>query len=452
MGLYSSAADLNLNLDLDYTFQSYAFVGLPEGRYNMSANYKRMQQQRNNLVLSAGQVLNADYKFYEQPVEGGYNLAGRLTTTISGQWVSSIYLIHNGATWLVNLDDTGYYSVNDIPAGRYTLVVYSSNPSLDYTIQDFEIDKVHTEFNYQYMGHSPEGTGTLHGRVIDPEGGSLNNKQFWLKRIKDDFSYLPGSYSWGGITDGEGSFMMYGLEPGVYELSAGDGMVRGETNVQITSDTESYRNVRTAPFSSAKYIQGTIKSLDGTARIGVPVRLYSSVRDEQEELLNETRSTGQGYIFNYLNPGRYILKAEIDGVEAVRNVELLPDEPGKIVDFDNKAPVVSRVYVEGSYLIGSSLTATGVGYYDEENDEEDTPEYQWVRAESTESDYIPIEGAADRTYIIRRRMPADIFPCCILQRPRQGRLERSREGSFSDRRRFICSEYKRPRGCSGGSI
>ncbi|MBJ6361938.1 hypothetical protein ACFOQM_11640 [Paenibacillus sp. GCM10012307] len=396
-----SGTGLYEGLQTDYTFQSYAFVGLPNGTYNMSANYKDMQQQRNNISLEAGEALSVDYKFLENPVEHGYNLSGLLTSTKSGQQVGSIYLIHNKSTWLTKPNAEGYYSVNDIPAGKYTIVVYAYNPNLDYTVQGFEVNQNLTDFSYKYRDYSREGTGTLQGRVIDADGNPQGFNQIWLKPLGADFSYLPESYSWGGHSDAEGSFIFHDLEPGAYELSAGGGMSHGKTNVLITADSETYRDVRTVEYDKARSIQGVVTGFDGTIKTGAPVRLYSLIQDETGELLNETRSSVDGYYFNFLTPGIYIVKAEIDGIESARRFEIGEDETEKTVNIGNEPPVVSRVYIEGQYVIGNPLLATGVGYYDEEDDEQDIPEYQWVSSETEDSGYVAIEGATDNTYMIR---------------------------------------------------
>lgn len=406
--MYMRSNGLELTLDTEYTYSRYAIIGLNAGSYFLSARYQGMQQQRNYQQLPFNGVLDVNYKFLSQPESEGINLSGRLTTTIPGHRVDSLYLVGEGGyTWLVQPDSSGQYRVNGLTGGTYKAVVYSYSPNLDYSVDRLTIEQENTSFSYQFQAESAPGTGTVAGRIVDLAGEVPQDTllQYSLRLMNDDFTPRMDGWSISGIADGDGGFYLAGIEPGVYELEAhtGSGSMYGTTYLKVAADEVTERIVRIGSGDEARTISGRVLNTDGSVAVGARIYLYTYIRDELGELINETRSSSSGYILSPVYPGEYLVIAETEHSEYRKRVVIETSGESVQLDLMNEPPTLS-FSVEGEYRVGSVLSVSTFNYIDEEGDEADTPEFKWLTANTTQSTFYEVEGETSSTYTIR---PAD---------------------------------------------
>lgn len=153
--------------------------------------------------------------------------------------------------------------------------------------------------------------GTIYGRVFDEtEAGPLENCAVTLRYYASPHRLVAET-----MTNRNGQFLIYDLEPGAYLLSAERiGYRRSDfIALRVTCRSRVLQDILLTPVSRPKEgaVTGTIV-YRGAPQPGIPVFLYHIRADGQEEIVRIQYTNRSGdYCFTGLPEGCYIVKSKL---------------------------------------------------------------------------------------------------------------------------------------------
>jgi hypothetical protein len=243
------------------------------------------------------------------PENGGFTLAGQFATTT---------------------DDTGSYTLSNIPAGTYVVLAGQAGVGFVNTTVTVETGQTTTlALGLQALsGTSDDGTGSITGQVTDSQDNPIAGATVKIVRASADASGdTPGSLSGSCITtttDANGDYSLASVPAGTFEVVAflaGGG--EGETQVTITADQAATGNVtlqQQSPAQNVGTVSGIVVDSNNNPVADASVGLISS-ESGAAELYASTGADGS-FTIPYVLAGTYNFVAgkhsigliEIDGI------------------------------------------------------------------------------------------------------------------------------------------
>ncbi len=217
----------------------------------------------------------------------GYTVSGHVLLSdgsgCSNFWVN-MYGLSGGLVGAVYSDSSGYYSISGVPAGTYTMNVYSNNGFLAYTDSVTVSGSMTIDITLE----------TVSGYVLAPDGSGVNNAQVDLYNAAD------GSGAGDVSTDSSGHYVIAGVPVGSYTLyvfpSSGSNLVSAQESVTVSGDTTLNITLQVGYTAS-----GYVLAPDGSGVANAYVALYNAA---------DGNGAGDGYTDS---SGHYVIAGVPDG-------------------------------------------------------------------------------------------------------------------------------------------
>jgi hypothetical protein len=165
------------------------------------------------------------------------------------------YLLREDGAWIrARTDNAGRYGFMVLDPGPVRVIL--ADPAYGYAVSP---PMTPADGDMLVASAFAAGTGGLEVRCTAPTAGNpvLSEASVSLEVRVADGVYGPPVF---GESDGAGTFLFSGLEPGPYRLTAGaDGHVRQTTNVVVTVESAAL----SLPLTAGRVIQGTLMASDG---------------------------------------------------------------------------------------------------------------------------------------------------------------------------------------------
>ena len=228
----------------------------------------------------------------------GQNFTGTDQSTISGRVTDSGggpiagVTVSAGGGRTATTDNSGNYTIVDLPAGSYTLTASKT----DYTFTPSS-RAVTVPPNATGQNFVDNNRYAISGKVTDGNGNAIADVPIVCEGLTDSFNLQ---------TDANGQYVFGGLEAGFYELSAPDGSpytlspVRRIVVIEFTSSTE--QDFTTTP------LYGT---LGGKVTDKATGNAIANARVSVAGQVVRTNSSGN-YTVNNVMPGNHMLRVSAD--------------------------------------------------------------------------------------------------------------------------------------------
>lgn len=355
--------------------------------------------QWNNLIPPASIQTVKDSLVFINQNQTNYHISGRVMNSTGMPLVNVTVSASGGYNALT--DDEGYYTLMDIPAGRYMLAAslqdYTFTTSIPMPVE-VPRDKIMIDFlgtaagSKAVMMHADldsidqNAVYALSGRIADAGGKNLAGVTVTIDATHSGETNSSGYYEIGGLAAGK-----YTLTPAL----AGYAFTPAARSVTIPGQTTNLDFTATPTVSYQ--ISGRVTRPGGTVGL-IGVKVYA---DEHHMGLTD----GQGsYVISGLYPGTYTVRAVWDGYQfSTMTVMPLTLSADETVDFSgepNPNWISGKVTVKGTgYPLPGVTVSTGCGY----------------SAVTDAAGQYTISGLSDQTYYVRASLKGYTFDTTPVQ-------------------------------------
>lgn len=213
-------------------------------------------------------------------------------------------------------DAAGQYTLNDVPAGTYTISAvkdgYLLSAPMGVTLSVSDT----TQVNLTCTADATLALGTIAGTITTLVGTDLvplAGAKITLKDSKD--TVVASTYS---ADDGE--FLFYDVADGLYTLLASAEGYLTSVPMAVTITGDSIANVTMSMTVDTRTYSGTVSGIirdqKGTAVAGCFVGLYQVTgtgATAVETLIATTKTNAEGkYLFGGVTGGQYLVKAKLE--------------------------------------------------------------------------------------------------------------------------------------------
>ncbi|WP_169907692.1 carboxypeptidase regulatory-like domain-containing protein [Priestia abyssalis] len=297
-------------------FGQYSFSGISPGTYTVVANAADFGQQSAGAIISSNQTSTLSFALTPNPgIIQGFVTNSLTGTPIQGATVLVRELSGTGPIVYTTItDESGFYQTTTLAPLVYVLVASEPNFS-SASVSAQVISNTVQQVDFQLTSNP----GGVQGTVADASTGvPLVNT---LVRVLDSQGVIVGSIQ----TDMEGGYVITGLAPGNYTVTAINLDYQPQIqNIEVVPNV--IKNLNFALIGSPATLQGTVTdAVSGIPLVGAIVQIF---KEGTEVLLRRVLTNENGfYIADGLPAGAVRVIVSFDQyANSVHNVILGPNE------------------------------------------------------------------------------------------------------------------------------